>query len=101
MTETQRKDIVAHTMEVFVEELVDAIQDGWAISPTCPGDALLGYGTTFTVSLYRDDNTVEKFRKLSANVEEKPKMTRAESLAKARETKAALKATLDVNNVKN
>jgi hypothetical protein len=97
---TEHHDIVEHSIEAFSAELVKFTLDGWAISPTNPGDSV-GFGQTYTVSLYRDEATVEAFRIKADNFEPKVKMTRAESLAKAREAKAAGKsaAKLDVNSV--
>lgn len=90
------RDIVEHSMPEFVKELVSLTLDGWVVSPTCPGD-VLSYGNTFTVSMYRDEETVEKFKSLSESVGGRPKLTRAEILQKARDAK---KAKLDVNTVK-
>lgn len=105
MTEIARKDVVEHSMEAFVAELVTLVRDGWVVSPTNPGDALLNYGSTFTVSLYRDESTVEAFKKLAGNVADKPKMSRAETLEVAREARAANRvkaaAALDVTNVQS
>ena len=93
---TDTRDIVEHSMPEFIKELVNLTLDGWVVSETCPGD-VLSYGNTFTVSMYRNDETVEKFRSLSEGVGAKPKLTRAEILQRARDAK---KARLDVSTVK-
>lgn len=82
----QERDIVELSMESFCKEIVDMTLDGWAISPTNPGDAM-PMCNTFTVSMYRDADTVERFRASSSGVGEKPKLTRAEILEKARQAK--------------
>lgn len=97
---TLRYDIVERNPETFVAELVARVMDGWAVSPTNPGDVLLS--GTMTVSLYRDDDTVQAAKSKLSNVSEKPKMSRAETLAVAREAKAAkgvAPAKLDVETV--
>ncbi len=94
--EREERDIVEHSVEEFVKEVVAMTLDGWTVSPTCAGD-VLQYNNTYTVSMFRSAETVEKFRSLSAGVGEKPKLTRAEILANAR---AAKRAKLDVSTVK-
>lgn len=90
------RDIVENTMPAFIKELVSLTLDGWAVSPTCPGD-VNSFGNSFTVSMYRDVDTVEKLKSAAAGVNEFPKPTRAEILQKARDAK---KAKLDVSTVK-
>lgn len=99
MTEnTLYHDIVEHSVETFVAEVVARTKDGWAVSPTCPGDAV-GFGSTYTVSMFRNEDTVQALKQLGESIEAKPKLTRAEILEKARAAKAANKATLDVNKI--
>ena len=93
---TDFRDVVEHSVEAFVKEVVALTLDGWAVSPTCPGDSV-GFGNTYTVSMFRDANTVEAFRQASVGIDEKPKLTRAEILEKARAAKAA---KLDIGNIK-
>lgn len=102
MTEklVSNRDVVEHSVEAFVAEIVALTLDGWAVSSTCPGDAV-GYGNTYTVSMYRDEDTVEEFRSKSVNIGEKPRLTRAEITAKAREALAVKRAAakLDLDTV--
>ncbi len=97
---TDFRDVVEHSVEAFVAEVVALTLDGWAVSPTCPGD-VVGWGNTYTVSMYRDEDTVDEFRSKSVNIEEKPKLTRQEIAAKAREALAVKRAAakLDLNTV--
>lgn len=85
-SDTQRLDIVEHSAEAFVAEVVAKTLDGWAVSATNPGDAV-GFGGTLTVSMYRNSETLQTIRAKMANIQEKPKMSPAESLAKAREAR--------------
>jgi hypothetical protein len=89
--DTQHYDIVEHTLEAYTKELTSRILDGWIVSNTCPGEVLGFYGSTFTVSLYRNASTVDWLRSKIGNVAEQPKPTRAEILQKARDAKAARK----------
>lgn len=99
MSEISRKDVVQHTIEEFTKEVFDLVRDGWVISPTNPGDALLSYGTTYTVSMYRDASTVDAFKKLMGGVSDRPKMTRAETLEVARAARKGKVASLDTSSV--
>lgn len=100
MSDTQYRDIVEHSAEAFVAEVVAHTLDGWAVSKTNPGDAV-GFGGTLTVSMYRNESSMQLVRSKMANITEKPKLTQAESLAKAREARAAKQqgARLDVDTV--
>lgn len=89
-------DVVEHTIEAFVKEVVRLTVDGFAISMTNPGDAV-GYGNCYTVSMYRDDFTTQALKDKVAGMQDRPKMSRAESLAKAREARAAIR--LDVDSI--
>lgn len=90
-----QRDVVEHSVEAFVAEVVALTLDGWAVSETCPGDAV-GFGQCYTVSMFRDVNTVESFRLRAVNIEEKPKRTRAEQLAEARAMRGKGKLALEV-----
>lgn len=70
------KDITSHNMSLFLAELQDAIFEGFTISPTNPGDAMGFYGAYYTVTMQR-------------HKDDKPKLSRAEILANAREAKKA------------
>lgn len=94
----QHYDVVEHTIQTFTAEVVARTLDGWAVSQTNPGDAV-GFGQTYTVSMYRDESTVEAARKALAGMGEKPKKSRAEILADARAAKSA-KARLDTDTVR-
>ena len=94
---THRKDVVEHTIEALVAEVAALTLDGYAISLTNPGDAV-GFGQTFTVSMYRDDSTVAAARKTLEGLGDKPKKSRAEILADARAVKAQ-KARLDTSTI--
>jgi hypothetical protein len=96
---TQLRDVVEHSVEALIAEVVALTLDGWAVSKTCPGD-VVGY-QTFTVSMFRDSDTVDNFRQKSLGIAEKPKLTRAEILANARAAKAKNKAPakLDIGTI--
>jgi hypothetical protein len=92
----ETRDIVEHSISELVKEVAALTLDGWAISPTCPGD-VLPWGNSYTVTMMRSQETVEKFRSLSVNVGDKPKLTRAEILQKARDAK---KVKLDISTIR-
>lgn len=92
MSEVITRDVVEHTVEALVAEVAALTLDGWAVSKTNPGDCI-GY-RVYTVTMFRDSNTVEALRQKSAGVDEKPKMTRAEILAKARAARGQPKLDL-------
>lgn len=89
----QHHDIVEHNLATFIRELELKILDGWAVSKTNPGDVVGMYGGTFTVSLYRDDSSVARLKARAGETQERPKLDRAATLAKARAAKAGKKAT--------
>lgn len=91
-----QRDVVEHSIEAFTKEVVLLVKDGWAISPTNPGDAV-GFGNTYTVSMYRDDTTVQSLKDVVSSMSTEPKMTRAESLQKARDSRKGGK--LDVTKI--
>ncbi len=88
------RDVLERTVEAFIAEVVAMTLDGWAVSKTSPGDAI-GFGNAYAVSMYRNEDTVAALRKAGLACADKPKMTRAETLAVARAAKAA-KMTTDV-----
>lgn len=81
------RDVVEATVEAFTAEVVALVKDGWAVIEGS-GDSS-PFGAMFTVSMYRDDDTVRALKEYVEGVAAAPKLTRAESLAKAREAKAA------------
>lgn len=97
MSTTMHRDVVEHSVEAFVAEVVALTLDGWAVDPSNPG-AALGFASAFAVTMYRDEDTVEQLRLKGVNIAEKPKLTRAETLALARAAKKA-RATLDTDTI--
>lgn len=91
--ETQKLDIVEHNFAAFAKELELKVLDGWAISKSNPGDVVGMYGGTFTVSLYRNADTIQRFHDAAEGVQAVPKLSRGEALAKARQAKADKKIT--------
>ena len=95
-------DVVEHSIESFTAEVVRLTKDGWEVSRSNPGDAV-GFGQTYTVSMYRDKDTILAFKQLAGDVVEKPKLTRSEILANARAAKAGkasgASAVLDLEKV--
>jgi len=81
-------DIAASTLAEFAQELDSRLLDGWAISKTNPGEVVGMWGGMFTVSLYRNESTITRLRNKVSGMQEKPKLTRAEILANARQAKA-------------
>lgn len=97
--EVHRFDVVEHSIESFTKEVVRLTLDGFAISATNPGDSI-GFGNCYTVSMFRDESTVARLKQLADGILSRPKMTRSEVLAKAREAKdAKAQARLDVGSV--
>ncbi len=88
-------DIAESSLEIFLSKFQEAVLDGYVVGTVNPGD-VIGYGLGFTVSMIRNENTVEDLRKIGMSIEEKPKLTRAEILEKAR---AVRKANLDTNKI--
>lgn len=91
--QTQHFDIVDHNLSSYTAELAKRLMDGWAISKTNPGDVVGLYGGTYTVSLYRNADTVKALKDKAAAVQDIARPSRADILAKAREAKAAKKTT--------
>jgi hypothetical protein len=80
-------EVSERTMPAFVEAVVQKALDGYVVDTvTNPGDTNI-FGNVFSVAMYRDNSTVEKLRSTIGNVSEKPKMSRAETLAVARDAK--------------
>lgn len=77
------RDVVEFSIEAFVKEVIAMTLDGWAVCATNPGDAI-GYGRCYTVSMYRDEDTLANLKTVSGNINEQPRLTRAEILQKAR-----------------
>lgn len=98
-------DVVSHTIENLVAETVRLTLDGFVVDPAMPGEAIGVYSNVYTVSFVRNQDTIEKVRCAVSNIAEKPKMSRAETLAVAREAKKARQnnnlASLDVSTVKS
>lgn len=93
---TQNYDIVETNLASYTKELSNRLLDGWAINKTNPGDVIGLYGGTFTVSLYRNAETVQRLRTKAQETQDAPKPDRGAILAKARDAKAA-KAGRKVN----
>jgi hypothetical protein len=89
LSNAQHYDIVETSLEAYTKELAARMLDGWAISKTNPGEVIGLYGGTFTVSLYRDGDSVANLKERAGAAAEVAKPTRAEILAKAREARAA------------
>jgi hypothetical protein len=92
LSNAQHYDIVETSLVAYTKELAARMLDGWAISKTNPGEVIGLYGGTFTVSLYRDADTVANFKERAEAAAEAAKPDRAAILAKARAAKAANKA---------
>jgi len=92
LSNAQHHDIVEHVFPFFVAELAKHLNDGWAVSKTNPGDVVGVYGGTYTVSLYRDADTVADFKRRAGEAADLAKPDRAAILAVARAAKAAKKA---------
>lgn len=93
-TDTKRLDIVEHSLSNFAKELEAKILDGWQISKTNPGAVVGFHGGTFTISLFRNAETVQRLRTRVEGVQEAPKPTRGQILAKARAAKAERKVNV-------
>lgn len=99
--QTDYFDITESNIAVFAKELEARLFDGWAISKTNPGDVVGLYGGTYTISLYRNDETVARLRNRVAGMQEKPKLDRATILANARAAKAAKSSTkVDITTIR-
>lgn len=96
---TEFFDIIDTNLASFAKELDNRLLDGWAISKTNPGEVVGVYGGTFTISLFRNETTLERLRNKVGSMEEKPKLSRGEILAKAREAKAN-KGKIDISTIK-
>lgn len=88
---TERHDIVEHSLENYTRELSYKLLDGWALSKTSPAEVVGLYGGTFTVSLFRDNSTVQRLKDRVEGVVQAPKLDRGTILANARAAKAARK----------
>jgi hypothetical protein len=84
----QQHDIVETNLAAYTKELAQKLADGWAINKTCPGEVIGLYGGTFTVSLYRDADTVRKAKETAAAIADIARPDRATILAKARAARA-------------
>lgn len=70
-----RKAIANANLEVFIAEIVEATKQGWDIDPKFPPGL---FGFYYETWVERDESIVDE-----------PKLSKAESLAKARAAKAA------------
>lgn len=88
VADIEYRDVVSHNVELFIAELVDLIYEGWTISPSNPGTTVGVYSSSMAVTLQR-------------HKDDKPKLSRAEILANAREAKKAKTnvATLDTESI--
>ena len=91
-----RVDVVESVVATFVAEVVRLTQDGYKVCPSNSGDVVGAYGNVFTVTMVRNQESVDAFMALSKDVQEKPKLSRAEILEKAR---AARKPKIDVATI--
>jgi hypothetical protein len=89
-------DITETNLAEFAKKLESHLLDGWAISKQNPGDVIGLYGGVYTISLYRNDETIKRIRTRVAGIQDAPKLDRATILANARAAKAA-KATTKVD----
>jgi hypothetical protein len=81
-------DIVETSLAKFAKELELKVMDGWAISVANPGDVVGLWGGTYTVTLERSNDTVQRLRTNVASVQDQtPKQSKADSLAKARQAR--------------
>lgn len=95
-TEGEVRDIVAGTVEGLLTQVVELVMDGWVISQSNPGEALMFSGG-FVVTMERSKETVLAFSAKAETVGAAAKLTVQERMAKAR---AAIgKGKLDVNTV--
>jgi hypothetical protein len=98
-----RYDVVEYSIEVFVEEVVSRVKDGWV--PVAGSGDCIPMLNTYTVTMIRDKDTVAALKALGESITAAPKLTRAEILQKAREAKADkaaksdAQATLDVSKI--
>jgi len=86
--QTKYHDIVETNIASFAKELELKILDGWAIDKSNEGDVIGFYGGTYTVTLSRNYETVDRFRKSAAATQDAPKLSPAESLARARQARS-------------
>ena len=85
MSDIIYKDITETNIVTFVKELELSIMDGWAVSKSNPGDVIGLWGGTYTVTLERSNETVQRLKTNVASVQDQaPKQSKADSLAKAR-----------------
>lgn len=82
-------DVVEPYGESFAMEVQDKVLDGWSI---VEGTYHSQLGLVQSITMKRDEKTVEAFRQASVGIKEKPKLTRAESLELARSVRSANKA---------
>lgn len=68
-----RKVVVDANLSVFLQEVADAVRDGWSIDPVNPGNI---YGYLYEVHLLKDESLIDT------------KPTRADIAAGARSAKA-------------
>lgn len=96
----QTRDVVQYHLQGLIAEVVALTLDGWAVDKDFPGEAVGHNG--YTVTMFRDANTVEALRVRGATIAEKPKETRAEILARARAARAAkaISAKLDTTTIR-
>jgi hypothetical protein len=82
------QDITEANFVAFLKELELKIMDGWAISKSNPGDVIGLWGGTYTVTLERSNDTVQRLRTNVGSVQDQtPKQSKADSLAKARQAR--------------
>lgn len=87
----QVHDIVEHNIAEYSRQLAAKLLDGWQISKTNPGDVVGVYGGTYTISLFRNAETVQRLRTKVQGMQQEAKPDRATILANARAAKAAKK----------
>ena len=89
-----KKDVCNHSIELFLEEVITLSKDGWEIDLNARGEHLIFGG--YVCSMYRNDVTVEAMRQRCGDIQEAPKMTRAEILEKARAARGKPKLDLEI-----
>ena len=93
------RDIISYSVSTLISEVVSLTLDGWCVDQDNPGE-MIGLHGNYLVRMYRDDNTVSKFKAFAISSAERPKLTRGETLAKARESKEAKRvAKLDTTTI--
>lgn len=84
-----KKTISDSNMVVFVQDLQEAILDGWQIEEGRHATTGFLSFPLYSVDMERNDKTVEEFKAIAEKMTGKPKLTRNEILTNARAARAA------------